>query len=315
MHTLQIKRRDIVAVTQKVPDRQSQGDHGAGDCTIRAPVNPAGVIISVGLNKMVAANNYRAMDGDGPIIVVEDLRKRYGDVQAVDGVSFQVKKGEVFALLGPNGSGKTTTVEIIEGMRTADSGHATVAGIDVGKDPRAVKHLIGVQLQSSAFFEHLQLHELLRMLGSIYRAKIDPEPLLRTVDLWDRRSSSFRTLSGGQKQRFSIAAALVNDPAVIFLDEPTTGLDPQARRLMWETISGWQAEGRTIVLTTHYMEEAEELCDRVAVMDSGKIITLNSPDALIEELIGRGFHRDHEVRAATLEDVFLDLTGRSLREF
>ena len=261
------------------------------------------------------ASNQKADSASDPIIVVDDLRKRYGDVQAVDGVSFQVQKGEIFALLGPNGSGKTTTVEIIEGMRTADSGQATVAGIDVGKDPRAVKHLIGVQLQSSAFFEQLKLHELLRMLGSIYRIKVDPEPLLSAVDLWEKRSSSFRTLSGGQKQRFAIAAALVNDPAVIFLDEPTTGLDPQARHLMWETIAGWKEEGRTIVLTTHYMEEAEELCDRVAVMDAGKIITLDTPDELIEELIGRGFHRDHEVRAATLEDVFLDLTGRSLREF
>ena len=243
------------------------------------------------------------------------MRKRYGDVQAVDGVSFQVHKGEVFALLGPNGSGKTTTVEIIEGMRTADSGQASVGGIDVGKDPKAVKHLIGVQLQSSAFFEHLQLQEILKMLGSIYRMKVDPEPLLNTVDLWERRSASFRTLSGGQKQRFAIAAALVNDPAVIFLDEPTTGLDPQARHLMWETISGWKEEGRTIVLTTHYMEEAEELCDRVAVMDSGRIITMDTPASLIDDLIGRGFQRDQEVRLATLEDVFLDLTGRSLREF
>ena len=264
---------------------------------------------------MVSANNHGAVDGDVPIIVVNELRKRYGDVQAVDGVSFQVKKGEIFALLGPNGSGKTTTVEIIEGMRTADSGSATVAGIDVGKDPNAVKHLIGVQLQSSAFFEQLKLHELLRMLGSIYKLKVDPEPLLNSVDLWEKRSSSFRTLSGGQKQRFAIAAALVNDPMVIFLDEPTTGLDPQARHLMWETIAGWREEGRTIVLTTHYMEEAEELCDRVAVMDSGQIITLDTPEALINDLIGRGFHRDHEVRLATLEDVFLDLTGRSLREF
>lgn len=264
---------------------------------------------------MQVVNNHRADGAGEPIIVVDDLRKRYGDVQAVDGVSFQVQKGEVFALLGPNGSGKTTTVEIIEGMRTADSGQARVGGIDVGKDPKAVKHLIGVQLQSSAFFEHLQLQEILKMLGSIYRMKVDPEPLLNTVDLWERRSASFRTLSGGQKQRFAIAAALVNDPAVIFLDEPTTGLDPQARHLMWETISGWKEEGRTIVLTTHYMEEAEELCDRVAVMDSGRIITMDTPAALIDDLIGRGFHRDHEVRAATLEDVFLDLTGRSLREF
>ena len=264
---------------------------------------------------MRESSNQKADNGSDPIIVVDDLRKRYGDVQAVDGVSFQVRKGEVFALLGPNGSGKTTTVEIIEGMRAADSGRATVAGVDVSRNPRAVKQLIGVQLQSSAFFEHLQLQEILKMLGSIYRMKVDPEPLLNAVDLWERRSASFRTLSGGQKQRFAIAAALVNDPTVIFLDEPTTGLDPQARHLMWETIAGWKAEGRTIVLTTHYMEEAEELCDRVAVMDAGKIITVDTPAALIDDLIGRGFHRDHEVRAATLEDVFLDLTGRSLREF
>ena len=264
---------------------------------------------------MQVADNHRADGASEPIIVVDDLRKRYGDVRAVDGVSFQVRRGEIFALLGPNGSGKTTTVEIIEGMRTADSGSATVAGIDVGKDPNAVKQRIGVQLQSSAFFEQLKLHELLKMLGSIYRLKVDPEPLLKSVDLWEKRASSFRTLSGGQKQRFAIAAAMVNDPAVIFLDEPTTGLDPQARHLMWETIAGWKEEGRTIVLTTHYMEEAEELCDRVAVMDSGKIVTLDSPEALINDLIGRGFHRDHEVRLATLEDVFLDLTGRSLREF
>ena len=257
--------------------------------------------------------NQRQQGGD-PIILVEDLRKRYGDVQAVDGVSFQVNRGEIFALLGPNGSGKTTTVEIIEGMRAADSGRAEVAGIDVSKDPKAVKHLIGVQLQSSAFFEQLQLQELLKMLGSIYRLKVDPQPLLSAVDLWERRSASFRTLSGGQKQRFAIAAALVNDPAVIFLDEPTTGLDPQARHLMWETIAGWKSEGRTIMLTTHYMEEAEELCDRVAVMDTGRIITLDTPAALIDDLIARGFQRDHVVRDATLEDVFLDLTGRSLRE-
>ena len=250
---------------------------------------------------------------DAPLIVVTDLRKRYGDTPAVDGVSFTVARGEVFALLGPNGSGKTTTVEIIEGMRAADSGQATVAGIDVRKNPRAVKRIIGVQLQTSAFFEHLRLSELLKMLGSIYGVKVDPEPLLASVDLQDKRSASFRTLSGGQKQRFAIAASLVNDPAVIFLDEPTTGLDPQARRRMWELAREWQAQGRTIVLTTHYMEEAEELCDRVAVMDAGRIITMDTPAALIDALIARGFRRPQEVRPATLEDVFLDLTGRSLR--
>ncbi len=251
----------------------------------------------------------------GPVIVVEDLRKRYGDIQAVDGVSFQVERGEVFALLGPNGSGKTTTIEIIEGMRSADSGRATVAGIDVSKNPKAVKQLVGVQLQSSAFFEHLKLAELLKMLGSIYRVKVDPVPLLEAVDLAERKSASFRTLSGGQKQRFAIAASLVNNPDVVFLDEPTTGLDPQARRLIWDLAKTWKQEGRTVVLTTHYMEEAEELCDRVAVMDNGKIIVSASPVQLIDQLISRGFHREQEVRLATLEDVFLDLTGRSLREF
>ena len=252
--------------------------------------------------------------GAAPIIVVQDLRKRYGDIQAVDGVTFSVGKGEVFALLGPNGSGKTTTIEIVEGMRSADSGTATVAGIEVSKDAGAVKQIIGVQLQSSAFFEHLHLSELLMMLGSIYGIRVDPEPLLEAVDLAERRKASFRTLSGGQKQRFAIAASLVNDPAVIFLDEPTTGLDPQARRRMWDLMRDWKTQGRTIVLTTHYMEEAEELCDRVAVMDRGRIITMDTPANLIDELIGRGFQRSQAVRSATLEDVFLDLTGRSLRE-
>ena len=261
------------------------------------------------------ATEPKPVKGTAPVIVVEDLRKRYGDIQAVDGISFEVQRGEVFALLGPNGSGKTTTVEIIEGMRSADSGRATVAGIDVSRNPKAVKQLIGVQLQSSAFFEHLKLAELLKMLGSIYRVKVDPDPLLEAVDLSERKSASFRTLSGGQKQRFAIAASLVNDPDVVFLDEPTTGLDPQARRLIWDLAKTWKREGRTVVLTTHYMEEAEELCDRVAVMDSGKIIAMASPADLIDQLISRGFHREQEVRLATLEDVFLDLTGRSLREF
>ena len=289
--------------------------HLAGVCKYAAPA-PGSVIINSGLTAMMTAINPDT-DTDpapAPVIVVSELRKRYGDTQAVDGVSFSVARGEVFAILGPNGSGKTTTVEIIEGMRAADSGTATVAGIEVGKDPRAVKRIIGVQLQSSAFFEHLKLSELLVMLGSIYGIRVDPAPLLASVDLTDKRSASFRTLSGGQKQRFAIAASLVNDPAVIFLDEPTTGLDPQARRRMWELALEWKAQGRTIVLTTHYMEEAEELCDRVAVMDQGRIIALDSPDALIDDLLARGFQRDHQVRPATLEDVFLDLTGRSLRE-
>ena len=274
----------------------------------------ADAIIIAGLSNMGTITNQADDTGAAPIIVVQDLRKRYGDIQAVDGVTFSVGKGEVFALLGPNGSGKTTTIEIVEGMRSADSGTATVAGIDVSKDAGAVKQIIGVQLQSSAFFEHLHLSELLMMLGSIYGIRVDPEPLLEAVDLAERRKASFRTLSGGQKQRFAIAASLVNDPAVIFLDEPTTGLDPQARRRMWDLMRDWKTQGRTIVLTTHYMEEAEELCDRVAVMDQGRIITMDTPANLIDELIGRGFQRTQAVRSATLEDVFLDLTGRSLRE-
>ena len=282
---------------------------------IPAPIlKCADAIIIGGLSNMGTITNQADDTGAAPIIVVQDLRKRYGDIQAVDGVTFSVGKGEVFALLGPNGSGKTTTIEIVEGMRSADSGTATVAGIDVSKDAGAVKQIIGVQLQSSAFFEHLHLSELLMMLGSIYGIRVDPEPLLEAVDLAERRKASFRTLSGGQKQRFAIAASLVNDPTVIFLDEPTTGLDPQARRRMWDLMRDWKTQGRTIVLTTHYMEEAEELCDRVAVMDRGRIITMDTPATLIDELIGRGFQRTQAVRSATLEDVFLDLTGRSLRE-
>ena len=322
VHAAKIQGRHVIAVTEEVANGQFEGDHFIRDCNIRqsacrtrTDVMTLDGIISYGTCYMTThQDDETGLDGD-PIIVVEDLRKRYGDVQAVDGVSFNVKRGEVFALLGPNGSGKTTTVEIIEGMRTADSGRATVGGIDVKQNPRAVKQIIGVQLQSSAFFEHLRLSELLLMLGSIYGAAVDPDALLDAVELGEKRAASFRTLSGGQKQRFAIASSLVNDPEVIFLDEPTTGLDPQARHRIWDLTLNWKAEGRTVVLTTHYMEEAEELCDRVAVMDSGRIIAMAPPGELIDDLIARGFEREHEVRLATLEDVFLDLTGRSLREF
>ena len=249
-----------------------------------------------------------------PAIVVEELSKRYSDIQAVDGISFSVERGETFAILGPNGSGKTTTVEIIEGMRSADSGRVMVAGIDVARDPAGVKRAIGVQLQSNAFFERLNLEELLKMLGSIYGKVVDARGLLEAVDLEEKRRSHFRTLSGGQKQRFAIAATLVNDPLVIFLDEPTTGLDPRARRRTWDLIRSWKSDGRTVVLTTHYMEEAEELCDRVAVLDTGRIIAMDTPERLIDDLLARGVRHRREVRQATLEDVFLDLTGRSLLE-
>jgi ABC-2 type transport system ATP-binding protein len=249
-----------------------------------------------------------------PIVRVHDLRKRYGSLQAVDGVSFEISEGEVFGILGPNGAGKTTTLEMIEGMRPIDSGSAVVDGIDVSRDPRAVKSRIGIQLQASSFFDELNLVELLELFGHLYGRVVDAMALLADVELTDKARSQVRTLSGGQKQRFSIAAALVNEPRVLFLDEPTTGLDPQARRHLWGLVRQIRDRGHTIVLTTHYMEEAEELCDRVAIMDTGRIIALDKPLALIDALLGRGFTKERVERLANLEDVFIDLTGHTLRE-
>jgi ABC-2 type transport system ATP-binding protein len=251
---------------------------------------------------------------NGKIIEVDDLHKAYGALIAVDGVSFSVDTGEVFGILGPNGAGKTTTVEIMEGMRAPDRGTAFINGMDVRKNPRGVKDIIGIQLQSSAFFDRLSLAELLEMFASLYGRRIDPMDLLGDVELADRAKARFRELSGGQKQRFSIATTLVNDPLVLFLDEPTTGLDPQARRHMWGLVKRFKDEGRTVVLTTHYMEEAEELCDRVAIMDHGKIVAMDQPDALIESLLDKGFQKQRVEKLANLEDVFLDLTGRALRD-
>ena len=248
------------------------------------------------------------------IIQVHDLRKSYGDLKAVDGISFGVSAGEVFGILGPNGAGKTTTVEILEGMRAPDSGIAVVNGIDVQKDPRAVKKIIGIQLQSSAFFDRLSLAEILDVMASLYHRQIDALVLLRDVELDDRADALFKELSGGQKQRFSVASTLVNDPILLFLDEPTTGLDPQARRHMWELVQRFKSEGRTVLLTTHYMEEAEELCDRVAIMDHGKIVAMDRPAALVDSLLSRGFQKERTENLANLEDVFLDLTGRALRD-
>jgi len=248
------------------------------------------------------------------IIQVHDLRKSYGDLKAVDGISFGVSAGEVFGILGPNGAGKTTTVEILEGMRAPDSGIAVVNGIDVQKDPRAVKKIIGIQLQSSSFFDRLSLVEILDVMASLYHRRIDALVLLRDVELDDRADALFKELSGGQKQRFSVASTLVNDPILLFLDEPTTGLDPQARRHMWELVQRFKSEGRTVLLTTHYMEEAEELCDRVAIMDHGKIVAMDRPAALVDSLLSRGFQKERTENLANLEDVFLDLTGRALRD-
>lgn len=232
----------------------------------------------------------------------------------MDGISFDVKKGEIFGILGPNGAGKTTTLEMIEGLRPMDSGEVKVDDIDVKNNSNKVKSIIGVQLQASAFFDFLKLTELLDFFGSLYNRKINSAEILKEVELSDKAKSYIKTLSGGQKQRFSIASALVNEPKVLFLDEPTTGLDPQARRHLWNLIESIRNKGKTIVITTHYMDEAEVLCDRVAIMDEGKIIKLDEPDNMIDSLIKKGFKKKKVEKAASLEDVFLDLTGKDLRE-
>jgi len=304
----------------------------------------------------------------GNIIEVTNLTKRYGDFTAVDGISFDVHTGETFGILGPNGAGKTTTLEMIEGLKPITSGTAILDGHNVTDEPRLVKSLIGVQLQASSFFDNLNLKELLITFGALYGRRIDPLVLLKQVELEEKAKSVVKALSGGQKQRLSIAAALVNDPKVLFLDEPTTGLDPQARRHLWDLITNIKKQGTTIVLTTHYMEEAEVLCDRIAIMDHAKIVTLDTPINLLRNSsVGSTieFHVEHhldikeleklpavatvttedhgykllttdgektlpalftlenrlgikyfnlQLRQATLEDVFLKLTGRNLRE-
>lgn len=302
------------------------------------------------------------------IITVSNLTKRYSDFTAVDGISFSVRQGETFGILGPNGAGKTTTLEMIEGLRLMTSGKVELDGKDVAKHTREVKSVIGVQLQSSSFFDGLNLKELLITFGAMYGRKVDAEELLRDVQLTDKAKAQVKALSGGQKQRLSIAVALVNQPKVLFLDEPTTGLDPQARRNLWDLVNQIKARGVTVILTTHYMEEAEVLCDRIAIMDHAKIIALDTPAQLlkltevattIEVHLGQSVpanafqalpgvidvkSEDQAVRIhthqpettlpalfqlakqsnlhistiqmhqATLEDVFLKLTGRSLRE-
>lgn len=248
------------------------------------------------------------------LVKVNDLKKSYGSNVAVDGVSFEVKKGEIFGILGPNGAGKTTTLEMLETLRTIDAGNATINGLDVAKKPEEIKEIIGVLLQSSAFEEKTKLSELLEFIGSVYGKKVDSIKLLEDVQLANKASSYPEDLSGGQRQRFSVVSAMVHEPDVFFLDEPTTGLDPQARRNLWELIESIRQKGTTVIMTTHYMEEAETLCDRVAIMDKGKIIALDTPTKLVDALLKRGFKKKKEVVQANLEDVFIDLTGRELRE-
>lgn len=304
-----------------------------------------------------------------PAITVEDLRKFYGKTKAVDGVSFTVGDGEIFGMLGPNGAGKSTTIEMIEGLRVADSGVVTVLGYQQPRDANAIKERIGIQLQTTALYPRLTVTEILDLFRSFYatRHTLTNEELIRLVDLDEKRDTRSKQLSGGQKQRLSVALALINDPDLIFLDEPTTGMDPQARRALWDVVNELRKRGKTILLTTHYMEEAEQLCDRVAIVDHGKIIELGSPAELVRryfsdiaiefqdrsgsadayrslagvsnasaeggrvtlfsndvprtmaallqrDTAGDGALRDLSVHSATLEDVFLKLTGRALRD-
>lgn len=249
------------------------------------------------------------------VIEVKNLIKKYEDLIAVDDISFEVKRGEVFGLLGPNGAGKTTTLEIMETLRKPSSGRVTVDGVDVVSHPWEVKRAIGVQLQNAGFYPDLTLVELLKMFAGLYQVDIgDPVEILKKFNLEEKRKVFWQKLSGGQKQRFSLATTLLHNPKIVFLDEPTTGLDPQARINLWDEIRNIHKEGRTIVLTTHYMQEAEELCDRVAIMDHGKIIKIGTPSELIDELIKSGFKKEEKVRQADLEDVFLSLTGKQLRD-
>lgn len=260
------------------------------------------------------------LSGSDPIVKgtaalsIHDLRKTYGAFEAVRGISFEVHPGEIFGLLGPNGAGKTSTIEIIVGLREATSGEVRIFDADVRREASIARSQLGIALQESDFFEHLQLAEQLEYLGACYGMKPNAAELLGFVDLADRAKWRLKQLSGGQKQRFAIAAALVNDPPLVLLDEPSTGLDPAARRQLWELIRRLRDDGRTIVLSTHYMEEAEQLCDRVAIMDQGLIAAIDTPAALVDRLVASGFERPVEVRRATLEDVFIQLTGHGFED-
>ena len=273
------------------------------------------------------------------IISVKNLTKNYGSFAAVKSISFDVHEGEIFGLLGPNGAGKSTTLEIIETLREKTSGEVFVDGFNLDKEPGSIKKIIGVQLQSSGFYPGLKLTELITLFCGLYNTKADPLEMLRLVNLTlsaeererlkdpnigkeekrrlqdkDKSNAKFKELSGGQKQRFSIATTLINQPKIVFLDEPTTGLDPQARRNLWELIRDIREKGTTVIITTHYMDEAEQLCDRIAIMDEGKIISLDSPDKMIDDLVSSGFERPKQVKAANLEDVFIHLTGKEMRD-
>jgi ABC-2 type transport system ATP-binding protein len=240
------------------------------------------------LNPTVKIGNKQTPETVEEVVIrIEGLRKGYGEVVAVDGVNLTVNRGEVFGILGPNGAGKTTTLEMIEGLRKPDAGEIEVAGYDAVRESEDLKRIIGVQLQGTALFDYLTVRETLKLFADLYGADDSPariRQLLDVVSLTEKAKSRVEDLSGGQQQRLSLALALVNDPKIVFLDEPTTGLDPQARRNLWGLIRHIPSEGKTVVLTTHYMEEAEELCDRVAIMDRGRVLISDTPLALVRSL-------------------------------
>jgi ABC-2 type transport system ATP-binding protein len=250
----------------------------------------------------------------GKIIQVKNIVKKYNGFTAVKGVSFDVYEKEIFGLLGPNGAGKTTTLEIIETLRDETDGDVIVDGHSINKEPQKIKEIIGIQLQESGFYPYLNLLQILELFAGLYSVQIDPIQILKRVGLVDKQKAPYMKMSGGQKQRFSIATTLVNKPKIIFLDEPTTGLDPQARRNLWELIKEIRDSGVTVVMTTHYMDEAEQLCDRVGIMDEGEIIAIDKPEKLVDDLVKKGFKKEKVVREANLEDVFISLTGKELRD-
>ncbi|TAK78096.1 MAG: ABC transporter ATP-binding protein [Dehalococcoidia bacterium] len=231
---------------------------------------------------------------DEPVIEARGLVKRYGDITALAGVSCTVRRGEIFGVLGPNGAGKTTLVEVLEGLTLPTEGTARVLGVEVTEDPAAVKARIGVQLQASSYHRYLTLREILELFGSFYPRRAESMALLERVRLQDRAGARMSTLSGGMRQRFSIVAALVNEPELVFFDEPTAGLDPDARLDLWEIVRGVREAGATVVLTTHYMEEAQALCDRVAFLNAGEVVALDTPEGLI-----RSLHAPYRVTATS----------------
>ena len=249
-----------------------------------------------------------------PIIKVSNLTKAYDKLIAVNGINFEVFEGEIFGLLGPNGAGKTTTLEIMETLKLQTSGEVIIDGMNTRTHENEIKQIIGVQLQAAGYYPNLTLLELIKLFSGLYNQYPDPINLLKKVALVDKAKAKFKELSGGQKQRFSIATTLINKPKIIFLDEPTTGLDPQARRNLWELVKDIRKNGTTVVITTHYMDEAETLCDRVAIIEKGEIIAFDTPDNLIDNLVASGFEKMKEVKKANLEDVFLSLTGIEWRD-